>query len=166
MSRFSRAFDGALKAAKLQQADAAKIAGYHTSMVSRVLKGSSALKPKHVERLLLAINNASDREHCLREFLFDCCPEDYREGLIVNYGAARESAAKGMDGITSDISTLERLAVDNSDLEELIRRLIKILTRNAGSKLSSSEPRAISRVLKRAERESAATPPSKKRSAG
>lgn len=128
MSRFSRAYDGALKTAGLTQAEAAGIAGYHASLVSRVLGGDSTLTSEHVEKLLMAISDVSDREHCLSEFLFDCCPADYRDKLAVSFGVIREARAKGQDDLTGALQTLEKLAVDNDALADLLKVLVKLLT--------------------------------------
>lgn len=165
MSRFSRAFDGALKAAGLQQADAAHIAGYHTSMVSRLLKGRSALSPKHVKQLLLAIQNTGDRAHCLTEFLYDCCPEDYRESLIISLGQVQEARAVGQDELTGDLAVLERLAIDNDELKELFAVLVQLLTTKHGAD-DAREERVLSGALKSAEKGKAPIPPAKKRAAG
>lgn len=127
MSRFSRAFDGALKVANLTQSDAAKLAGYHSSLVSRVLSGESALTTEHVEKLLLAVQDKADREHCLCEFLVDCCPEDYRGRLILSFGTTREPRAAGNDKLTRDLLLLDQLATENPDLRRLLSLLVAIL---------------------------------------
>lgn len=178
MSRFSRAYDGALKTASLTQADAAGIAGYHASLVSRVLGGDSTLTTEHVEKLLMAISDVSDREHCLSEFLFDCCPADYREKLAVSFGVIREARAKGQDDLTGALKTLEKLAVDNDALADLLKVLVKLLAPKvsrveetqaayitAAPKSASSAQRSISGMLAHAARSKLPTPRAKKRSA-
>ncbi len=162
MSRFSRAFDGALKAAGLQQADAAAIAGYHTSMVSRLLKGRSALSPKHVKQLLLAIQNTADRAHCLTEFLYDCCPEDDRRQLIISLGQAHEARAVGQDELSNDLAALERLAENNDELKELFSILVQLLSTKHGRDVEH-EARVVDAVLTSAEKGRAPIPPAKKR---
>lgn len=162
MSRFSRAYDGALKAAGLQQADAAAIAGWHTSMISRLLNGRSALAPKHVRQLLLAIQDQADREHCLREFLFDCCPEEYRDRLIISLGAAHEARAIGRDDISTDLAVLERLAEQNPDLRELFDILVRLLTQAEPRGAGADDCRAVTDLLAGARRKPAPTPRTKK----
>lgn len=148
MSRFSRAYEGALKVAGLQQADVAAIAGYHTSMVSRLLNSRSALTPKHVSKLLLAISDPADQHHCLAEFLKDCCPEDFREAIIITMAQANEARAKGADPLTTDLARLERMGVDNEDLRELISLLVSLLSQKLEH---NSELAAVEDILSRAE---------------
>jgi hypothetical protein len=162
MSRFARAYRAALNTADLEQAAAAEMAGYHTSMVSRLLKGRSALTTEHVKNLLLAIQNKSDREHCLREFLFDCCPEDYRAQLIITLGRAEEPRSKGEDDITTALASLERLAVDNDDLADLLTLLVSILTQNAGQAKPGDEKRTLTGLLNSASGKPTAIPRARK----
>jgi transcriptional regulator with XRE-family HTH domain len=132
MSRFSRAFDAALKSSKpsVSQAEAAVRAGYHPSLVSRVLSGRSTLTPDHVSKLLAAINNSADRDLCVAEFLLDQCPEDYRDELTIKVGKSGVAKARGKDRLTQDLTTLEELATDQPDLRRLISLLLSIVSKS------------------------------------
>lgn len=141
MSRFSRAFDGALKSATppISQAEAAAATGFHPSLVSRVLGGRSPLTPAHVSKLLGAIESEADREYCVMQFLLDCCPEDYREQLAVRVGKSGSAKARGSDKLTQDLATLEDLATDQPDLRRLISLLLSIASKADESAGSNGE---------------------------
>ncbi len=98
--------------------------------------------PEHVEKLLLALPDDSDRHHCLREYLFDQTPVDYREQLVVHFGMIMEEKTRGpIDNLSTALQDLEIGATTNVDLRHLLIDLAKIVggpKRNQESRTKSS----------------------------
>lgn len=127
MSRFSRAYEGAIKAAGLTKAQAAAAAGMDASVVTRILSDERPAQPEHVAALIVALPDQSDREHCVLEFLTDQCPPALRERLRLSFGVAREAPGKREDSLSRHLGELERAATDNPDLRKLLGNLTSLL---------------------------------------
>jgi hypothetical protein len=86
--------------------------------------------PEHVERLLRALPNESDRLHCLREYIFDQVPPDYAPNLSVNFGTVEEvGATYHADELTQAIDLLRAAAVNDIDLRRLLTDLSAVVVR-------------------------------------
>lgn len=142
MSRFTRALEGALRSEGISQAEAAGTAGIHPSTVSRLMKGEMDNSVEYVERLIQALPKEADRQHCLREWLFDQTPQKYWDQLTVHFGpAVHEAAPRPLnDSLTEALNTLEEASTDDVDLAQLVRKLAKVVgpTRKRGSGRKSS----------------------------
>lgn len=128
MSRFSRAYEGAISAANLTKAQAAAAAGMDASVVSRILSDERDATREHVADLIRALPDHSDRQHCVLEFLADQCPPEYRGSLVVHFGAVQESKTGRGDSFAANLATLEREATDNPELRKLVANLVKIFS--------------------------------------
>lgn len=145
VSRFTRAYNAALTAAQVTRTHAATLAGMKQSVLSRLLNDERPVYAEHVERMLRAIPEL-DREHCLRAFLLDQVPEEYREKLIVNFGSLREEAPRRpLDPLTRDLLALEHEAENNPDLRKVLSNLAALL---ANSDPRLEEERATYEVSK------------------
>lgn len=127
MSLFSRAYDAALSVGGISRTQAANIAGIHGSVISRLMNGETSMSPEHVEALLRAISDPGDKEHCLIEYLKDCCPDEYRDRLVIHFGAVLEARSKNHDRVNARLVELDRLATQNESLNDLLDSLIKLL---------------------------------------
>lgn len=156
VSRFTRAYDGALAAAQLTRADAASRAGIHPSTLSRIMAEEIDASPDHVERMLAALSDRSDRLHCLREYLLDQTPSDYRDGLAISFGLVEESTPrKHADPLQKALHALENAATEDSDLQRLIIDLAKVVSpppRRNLQKVESQEEQIAQAELRKAER--------------
>jgi len=76
VSNFSRAYNGALTAAGLSQADASRVSGVNTSTLSRIMSDELPASQEHVEKLLLPLASEADRHHCLCAYVIDQVPRD------------------------------------------------------------------------------------------
>lgn len=123
MSRFSRAYEGAIATANLTRAQAAAGAGLDASVVSRLLSGERDAQAEHVAALIGVLHSESDREHCICEFLADQCPDEYRQRLVVHFGVVRESRPRSDDPLARNFDLLEEAATSNPDLRKLITNL-------------------------------------------
>lgn len=123
MSRFSRAFEAAIKEAGLTRADAAAAAEIDASVLSRLLNDEREVTRDHVARLIAVLKHDSDREHCVREFLIDQTPPQLRERLVVHFGTMREAGQRAQDPLSRNLEALESAATDNPDLRKLVANL-------------------------------------------
>lgn len=155
MSRFTRAYNAALAAAEITRTAAASLAGMKQSVLSRLLNDERPVYAEHVEQMLKAIP-ARDREHCLRAFLIDQVPEQYRERLIVNFGALEEPPASFArhDPLSRDLHLLEREAERNPDLRKVLGNLASLVYHSSSG--SVEEERAIRDVDELLERDASA----------
>ncbi len=84
--------------------------------------------PEHVEKLLLALSFDADRNHCLREYIFDQTPRDYWEKLIVHFGVVHESKPRApTDNLSAALRDLEESATSDPDLRRLLTDLAKVV---------------------------------------
>jgi transcriptional regulator with XRE-family HTH domain len=126
MSRFSRAYEAAIGLAGLTKAQAAAGAGVDASVLSRLLNDEREAQPEHVAALVRVLPTPEDREHCVREFLFDQCPPEFREQLVLHFGTVRAPRAQIEDQLTRNMRALEAEAVDNPDLRKLFGNLASL----------------------------------------
>lgn len=137
VSRFTRAYDAALSAEGISRADAASTAGLHPSTLSRIMSDELGAAVENVERLLRALPKREDRLHCLREYLFDHTPEEYRAELVVHFGAVAEARPQ-RDALRDALDALEDAATSDKDLRRLITDLARVVIRP--ERATSSEP--------------------------
>lgn len=84
--------------------------------------------PEHVEALLTALSDRSDQLHCLREYLFDQTPADFREVLAISFGAIQEDKPRARaDSLRTAIEEIENAATDDADLRRLVIDLAKVV---------------------------------------
>jgi transcriptional regulator with XRE-family HTH domain len=127
MGLFTRSFSAAMATAGLNKSQVAAIAGIDQSTVSRLLNNERDVYAEHAEALVRALPNPSDRDHCLRNFLIDQCPLEYRDRLVVHFGALEEPRPKPeyRDELSADLSALELEAQRNPDLRRVLSNLAK-----------------------------------------
>lgn len=146
VSRFTRAYDGALRAAEIPKSAAAESAGIHPSTLTRIMADEIAASVEHVEKLLLVLPDFSDRLHCLREFLYDQTPPDYRDATAISFGILAESKLEGRpDGLREALDQLEKTATDDADLRALLTNLANA-TGKPGRKSGAEQPPAKKRA--------------------
>jgi len=143
VSRFSRALDAALRAEGLSKANAAEVAGIHPSTVTRIMADEIQASSEHVESLLLVLTNQSDRLHCLREYLFDQTPEDYRESLVVSFGSIQEEKPRHRaDPLYDALTQLEITATSDADLRTLITSLARATSKVGRKSFAANSPQS------------------------
>lgn len=112
------------------------------SVLSRLLNDERPVYAEHVAQMLNAIP-AEDREHCLRAFLIDQTPEQYRERLVVNFGTLEQAPdRRSHDPLAQDLEALEREAESNPDL----RGVLGYLANLARVSLGVDTPKAVADV--------------------
>lgn len=112
-----------MTAAKLSQAAVAAQSGLNQSTVSRILSGDFTPESESLAKLLDALPNKSDRQHCLREYLLDHTPEDYRHALVLHFGQVEDDRPRPTDALSRALHALETRATDDQDLRELLLSL-------------------------------------------
>jgi hypothetical protein len=114
----------------MSRADAAKVAGIHPSTLSRIMSDELGASVENVAMLLRAVPDASDRLHCLREYLFDETPDAYRDELIISFEQLDEKRPRlATDSLRGAIHALELAATTDRDLRRLIVDLAAVLAR-------------------------------------
>lgn len=112
----------------MTRADAATGAGIHPSSLTRILNDEIQPSPDIVGRLLEVLADKSDRVHCLREYLFDQTPADYRDGLIIHFGQVDDaSPPRRPDSLHRALSEIEEAATEDPDLRRLVVDLAKVV---------------------------------------
>jgi hypothetical protein len=98
----------------------------HPSTLSRVLAGDFVPELQNLGKLIAVLPEESDREYCLREYLLDHTPEEYREKIAVSFGALREEKGRPVDKLTRALQILERRATEDADMRILVFDLAKL----------------------------------------
>jgi hypothetical protein len=150
MSRFSRAYESAIKAAGISRVDVAKVADIHTVSLWRLLNDVRPLSPDIVGKLISALTNESDRRHCIREYLYDATPSDYSSDLIISFGHVEEPAAtRTADSLRQALDLLEQAATSDRDLRRLVIDLAAVVARpeSRSDEAYDAERAAVGKVL-------------------
>lgn len=130
MSRFTRCVENSLKSRGMTRTDLAAKAGMALPNLSRLLNDERPTYADHAAAIIRALPDTHSRLDCLRCFLLDECPDEYREQLSVTFttGAqVAEDAAPYRDSLAEDLAKLDKLATNNRDLRNLIRNLASLL---------------------------------------
>lgn len=139
MSNFHRAYAAAVEAAELSQAEIAARSGLAQSTVSRAMQGDFMPELESLGRLLMALENESDRLHCQRAYLQDHTLEEFRDRLAVSFGAVDEDRPRPKDAISRALETLDRAAGENLPLRRLLTALAELMDEQASGRVEEAQ---------------------------
>lgn len=123
---FALALKACLERAKLTQAYLAKASGFSTAAISRIAQGSYLPEIERLGRILDAFPSIEDRRHLLVQYLLDHSPTQYRDCLVISFGAGKSNEPP-KDELSRSLDTLKRRAMESPSLRNMLIALGQVI---------------------------------------